>query len=226
MMVSFNVLSTDLDTYNKAKNDAESFIGNTGNSTDSYSLYMSTLARCGAISGTVFNAGDSRFPRGACLKMLGVYDAYHGTSSSLSGCDDPNIPPDISIPSSVSVINPDCGNMTVRSCPERTFTVKVASTNAVVTFPDGYYAGTKAAKKSSQNGQVCGDDAHIECAIQARCDGSTYTWEKEREVCNCVSNTITEGKTSCSEDQPADKPYCRCGNWVNWNTFSQTYDCD
>jgi hypothetical protein len=203
--------------------------------------YLNAIKSCSLIqtSGAtpVYNPRDARILSGGnkkeCHKMLGVYDAYRGNYglSSLSMCDREDIPSDVTRPNDI-VVNNTCGFNAVAACSAKTFNKQIGTSNPIAitfTFLDGYPVGTKAIKSANQSGQSCGEDAHLECAMQANCQldasSATASWSESTLSCACVSHKSTKVASSCSGTSPDDKPFCRCGNWVDWNTFSTTYAC-
>jgi hypothetical protein len=203
--------------------------------------YLNAIKSCSLIqtSGNtpVYNPRDARILSGGnkaeCHKMLGVYDAYRGSFglSDLSMCDREDVPSDVTRPSDI-LVNSTCGFNAVAACTQHTFNEQIGTNNPIsisFTFTGGYPVGTKAIKNANQNGNGCGADAHLECAMQANCEmdvsGVTASWQESTVSCACVSHKSSRVAKSCVGVAPDDKPFCRCGGWVDWNTFSTTYAC-
>lgn len=224
-------MASDATDYNLGYNEIKTMLGSySGSNTETlYRNYLKKITPCSLISGTIYHAGDSRFPRTVCLKMLGAYDAYHNKVSSFSKCTRETLPSDIVRPSDLFPTNSTCssnaGIITASLCAAKTINLTVGTAVALISLPQTE-ANNTVISKANNDGASCGTNSTLSCSISAQCD-NTGLWNVDTSTCVCQTNSNGSGSFDnlCTGTPPRGRTHCRCGRWVTWEVYKRTYEC-
>lgn len=228
--LSFNInAATDTENYKIGFDAMKNFLVGYELQDDAYSAYVSKIVPCSKISGSVYHAGDSRFPREVCLKMLGAYDAFHKTTSSFSKCNKPTLPSDIVKPTDLIPSESCMSFVELPSnpsyCPAKTlvYTVGVVE-NVNINLPKTDNGATIVVASNKEN-TTCSSGSVVRCSVEASC--ANDTWLVKTEACNCekTSTGSTPNYSDCQGTPPPNRNHCRCGKWVTWEVYKRTYEC-